>query len=66
LRRKGLDRFFSAFGLRPVRCLTCGRKSYIRIADKDLIVCEKVNTPMSSPLAHVAPVHMETTSRHAA
>ena len=68
LRRKGIDRVFSLFGLRPVRCLTCLRKSYMRIADKDLIVNEKGSTPMSAPLARVAPVQMETTttSRHAA
>ncbi|HKO20295.1 MAG TPA: hypothetical protein VJU82_15570 [Acidobacteriaceae bacterium] len=40
----------------------------MRIADKDLIVNEKGSTPMSAPLARVAPVQMETTttSRHAA
>lgn len=68
LRRRGIDRVFSLFGLRPVRCMTCLRKSYMRIAEKDLGSLGRTNTPMSAPLARVAPVQMETTttSRHAA
>jgi hypothetical protein len=35
MRRKGLARLLSLFGLRPVLCLTCGKKSYLRLAEKD-------------------------------
>ena len=35
LRRRGIDHLFSAVGLSPVRCLTCGSKSYMRLAEKD-------------------------------
>jgi hypothetical protein len=71
LRRRGIDRLFSIIGLRPVRCLTCGRKSYMRLNEKDLTPPEKSNTPISAPLARVAPaelsaVEIQTTSRHAA
>ena len=68
LRRKGMDRIFSFFGLRPVRCLTYLRKSYMRIEEKDLALLDRLNTPASAPLARVAPVQAETrtTSRHAA
>jgi hypothetical protein len=38
----------------------------MRLADKDLEPPEKPNTQMCAPLARVAPVQMETTSRHAA
>jgi len=35
MRRKGLARVLSLFGLRPVLCLTCGKKSYRRLAEMD-------------------------------
>ena len=83
LRRKGvIDRVMSIFSLRPVRCLTCGSKSYKRLRDKDLLPSERSKTP-DRPLARVAPaqparppdsiaavpahtVPMPTTSRNAA
>jgi hypothetical protein len=30
LHRKGFDKLLSLFGLRPARCLTCGRKFFTR------------------------------------
>ena len=35
MRRKGLGRVLSVFGLRPVLCLTCGRKSYMLLSERD-------------------------------
>lgn len=61
-----MDHFLSAFGLRPVRCLTCGKKSYMRLAEKDLTPAEKPRTPMDAPLARVAPVQQESSPRRAA
>lgn len=48
IKRKKFDYLFSLIGLRPVRCLTCGRKSYKRIAEKDLNPPTRV-TPTAKP-----------------
>ena len=38
----------------------------MRLADKDMTPAEKPSTPMSAPLARVAPVQQESSPRRAA
>lgn len=58
---------FSLLGLRPVRCLTCGKKSYIRLEEKDLTPpAAKERVSLDSPLAPAAPVAVETQPPRAA
>jgi hypothetical protein len=68
LRRKGpLGYALSLLGLRPVRCLTCGRKSYIRLAAKDLTPpTGSKRGPLDAPLARVAPVAIDARTGRAA
>jgi hypothetical protein len=65
IRRKGLARILSIFGLRPVICLTCGKKSYMMLAEKDRSssIRERVRV---EPVPHVTPVRRGDHSRNAA
>jgi hypothetical protein len=64
LRRSGIDFLFSIFGLRPVRCLTCGSKSFLRLAEKDRTPTP--NRRKIEPEAPAAPVQKPNGPRRAA
>jgi len=65
MRRKGLGRILSLFGLRPVICLTCGKKSYMLLAEKDRFSTSRERVRVE-PVPHVTPVRRTDRSRHAA
>jgi len=64
MRRKGLARVLSFFGLRPVLCLTCGKKSYRRLAEMDRFSDTRERPQPSS--AKVTPISGEKGPRRVA
>lgn len=63
-RRKGLDWLFSAIGLRPVICLTCGKKSHIHLNAKDLTPATRTRKPYVE--SHSGPQQVPSKPRKAA